>query len=1061
MTARAGREAHITRKFAYVRVLDGKVPLTGLFVIYRVIAKDPDAPQIRACHDADDDTKDVAPPPPRPMQFALGFVDGDGYLQPVLDGRNPWHEIFPHGHLARGRKGPRGRNPHAWQLPLVADVELLLIRHPSPDRARTLLAVLNNPGPPAATSSRYAMPSAEEVERLTCKKTVNNGVLNLEALDAAAFWPAGPTRYAGWTLYHDMPHAHRKELVEAVEKLRADLGKLRYPFRGGTPYEDVKAAPTKPAPTKPKSKPAVIGSFDGGVLAAVAGFQRDASEGHAFKVANKAAAHDASNVRDPKSPWPGPMPGWGYLRGAPMQAGVPRFGGDDDGSLEEHGRPEWGVVDVRTAAVMAHWLADRPDGAGLARPFRRPGDFADGAGSLTDKLLVAVITRKPGADGNWCEWVVPDLAVRLELLRHLVVALGCPYGIAVNHTFREISSPGGKGKAECSIHKTGRSVDFAMVGAASRDILDYREPIGAWPIRYEGDWVETDQLKQRCKSLKHRLDKLSNEIGRTEKQIRALGKPPAQPERRRQLSELLRALEEKEKPLIEENKVAQADFDDSKKRTDERKLGHRLRWRLFGHSTWDVAAEADPRAALARRLGVTDRPGPASTAPGGESEYGLVDRLAATLAAFIGTTTADPWLIGAKQLARTVVDELLALPPNLLDEERGIFRAVIGQWIYNPLTPSGKGGDDQPIAAKSDSPKSRDYLNQNRREPAQVPGEMTRSEAGEKVWTSLAKTWLNITRLAWFCGLHRIGPQMQHIRAPDPDDDGEEPPTTVYAVGQHAGTIAGLLKRLEGAGGRRAAQVIKVSREIPPEDGIATPTEKEIHLRLDDIALEFMASWCNSVSKGAAVARSAPGFSATIELAPREEGKKRRAAIHAFFDRTEFASRSFFRLPTSGIQTLAGVKLPDVATGAEWGKLLSENGPERTIPSTQKGREDWCIVLQPVFQKNPPARLEDVAFLAEDFVEMPAPGVGRALEWWHYETREANETNWSDMLASIGYSRDYLVAPREPPREDVPFGPHGRGLGFIPGGGRPGIDRRRGGAFPGEVDRSVPVENGP
>src|SRR4051812_16595569 len=106
-----------------VRVLDGDVPLTGLFVIVELDPDLPNDPLFSAYRDACSDEQVTRTP-----LYGLGFVDGDGYLQPV--GRagepnaNPWHAMFPRGALRRlsyrtmaGWVLPAARsNPHAWKL---------------------------------------------------------------------------------------------------------------------------------------------------------------------------------------------------------------------------------------------------------------------------------------------------------------------------------------------------------------------------------------------------------------------------------------------------------------------------------------------------------------------------------------------------------------------------------------------------------------------------------------------------------------------------------------------------------------------------------------------------------------------------------------------------------------------------------------------------------------------------------------------------------------------------------------------------------------------------------
>lgn len=473
---------YLGMKYA-VRALSGGEPLTGLYIAFRVLppagSGSPTDRVVELAYAAPDESEEERTARERAeKEFSLAFVDPDGFLQPVTD-VNPWYEIHAalqakaeaqarHEKQWNAKKQNRGvpppplppvnRNPDSIKLSLGTRMRACLIRHPSAHLARALCDWLRGGEDPHEYGfSRWGTPETL-LRTLETKQDTAVDALNLDGLSSepADYFPLGPKRYGGWTLYVDMPHASLPSVQEAVGRLKDDLGRLRYPVGGNTPYGGWKLKDGA------RIASANRGTFDLVCASAVTAFQYDASGPWAFKLADKALAYALALDPSPDGDRKKPKNSWAYLIGSTVKRAP---------VLNERSYDQ-GVVDVASSAAIRAWLEE-----GL----RKPGVV----------LLELPATDEKAMGPQWVDWARPELAFAFELWREFSRALGCEYGLSFTHVFRNAEAAGGVGRAECSIHKTGNAVDLAVKGSlvgGNDNVVDFSLPAAHFPIRFEASW---------------------------------------------------------------------------------------------------------------------------------------------------------------------------------------------------------------------------------------------------------------------------------------------------------------------------------------------------------------------------------------------------------------------------------------------------------------------------------------------------------------------------------------------------------------------------------------------
>ncbi|QRK11383.1 hypothetical protein JQX13_15680 [Archangium violaceum] len=473
---------YLGMKYA-VRALSGGEPLTGLFMAFRVLppagSGSPTDKVVELAYAAPDEWAEERSARERAeKEFSLAFVDPDGFLQPVTN-VNPWYEIHAalqakaeaqarHEKQWNAKKQNRGvpppplppvnRNPDSVKLSLGTRMQACLIRHPSAHLARALCDWLSGGEDPHEYGFAQWGEPETLLRTLETKQDTAVDALNLDGLtsEPADYFPPGPKRYGGWTLYVDMPHASLPSVQEAVGRLKDDLGRLRYPVGGNSPYGGWKSKGGA------RIASANRGTFDLVCASAVTAFQYDASGPWAFKLADKALAYafalEPSRSGDRKKP----KNSWAYLIGSTVKRAP---------VLDERGY-EQGVVDVATSTAIRTWLEE-----GL----RKPGVV----------LIELPATDEKASGARWVDWARPELAFAFELWREFSQSLGCEYGLSFTHVFRNAEAAGGVGRAECSIHKTGNAVDLAVKGTlvgGNDNVVDFSLPAAHFPIRFEASW---------------------------------------------------------------------------------------------------------------------------------------------------------------------------------------------------------------------------------------------------------------------------------------------------------------------------------------------------------------------------------------------------------------------------------------------------------------------------------------------------------------------------------------------------------------------------------------------
>ncbi|WP_224362946.1 hypothetical protein [Hyalangium versicolor] len=1071
-------------------MLDGK-PATGLFVIFKSLPAGQEGEQNHNLYTFVARLVEGQRPldgthPEHEQRFVLGFVDEAGFLQPVLPFTNPWFEIHVQAvYRANKDKAPKvkkgeqplppPRSPHCWKLAPHTKLKVCYVRHPSPALARGLTRYLNG----EYDLDGYGFEdwgSPDSLLRPVTLKTRDEGGTQVcfdVPEEPGHFYPHGSSRYGSWLLYHGMPHAQHPDVRAAVERLQVDLGVLRYPIAGGTPYTPIR-----------KGDGLNVGDFDFKAMAATHAFQLDAVERKAFQVA-EAARGDAHGRAMNASPGSvvgpkGKKYSWAYLLGREI-SDAPMLAAD---------QIEPGVVDKATASAIEAWIS---------KGLRKPG-----------KILIELYNKDSGAGGGGFEWARPEVTFSLELWRELVHSLGCAYGISLSHTFRDVEAGGGVGKARCSIHKTGLAVDLSMVGTK---YMDYSRPVPHWPIRYEAHWEpsppkpvrEAEKAHEKAKgqreAAEEKLDSTHRRKGTAvQEREKALqdardhqaeaqrltdeakqkaidaGKSPAKVKparvkgrtadgwlgvistaqtRYQQAVDELAAIEAPEHPL----RMAIAEKEEEERLLKERlealrasvkpsKADYVINWRLYGHSSLDVfsLSPAEVKKLIARQLG--------APAPGLDGMLGTLqieESFRETLeACFPHAALAKHFINEQVARCRKAAEELLGLSGE--DVLRTVFRKDLRQWLYNPFEPDG-GKLGPVLTPTAERTQFIDYLN---------IAETSNMEGTKGV--AEAKSFLNLSLLGWHCGLLRIHSQRAGWREPSQDIFLAKPPGPTQRIPVDAandaqlglGTIVGLMERMQEAGGQFMRSTVKVINK-----------DRELTRTLDQIDVPFMKAWVrqlHSLGRGPLAARGG-NLAATLAV-PTESNSALRSLLTGTF------SSKYFRLIHAG--TLLDLKLSaQPETGAdlmarietainEFDKQSTEKTREEaeararadeeastspkkkgrrhaskadgvTVKSKPKSTVQWTLLIQPIFDLVL-SDAEPLAFIDKDSVEMPTPGVGRALEWWHFEAAVANfGTKWGRLLEDIGYSREVLAAPEKPPELDAARSISISGLGYSPG----------------------------
>ncbi|QRK11385.1 hypothetical protein JQX13_15695 [Archangium violaceum] len=397
---------------------------------------------------------------------------------------------------------------------------------------------------------------------------------------------------------------------------------------------------------------------------------------------------------------------------------------------------------------------------------------------------------------------------------------------------------------------------------------------------------------------------------------------------------------------------------------------------------------------------------------------------------------------------------------------RALFRLNVTQFVYNPFEADG-GHDGAKVEASADIKNGvLDYFDQTE--------VLKRAGVPDK-----ACSFLNLTALGFMCGLLRIGANRGGWRDPRTDPGAKvKTPFQKIRVDGHLGPLAGIIERMgsEGTDG---------------DDDFFFVTSKKGRVAhwVHSVDRSFLLMWARTLKKASEVKVRQKRTREPAAIYPEPAGMFISARMVCSLSMREdeqeqvrtllntFSSKRF-KLVRVG-RSVEGIDVSDVIEGqtvlAQFETALAKfistidareeeaqkekearkagkKAERRVKPfkSAPRLRDDWTFVLQPYFDLDSPppgaetvltpelledneAKVGALTFNPGDLLEIPTPGIGRALEWWHYETEHANRTPWGQLLTEIGYGYPVLSAPALPLRDILPRRYLSRGMDFAEG----------------------------
>ncbi len=711
----------------------------------------------------------------------------------------------------------------------------------------------------------------------------------------------------------------------------------------------------------------------------------------------------------------------------------------------EHAAKKWtplpdnydiGVCDGQTAARIAHWVDH-----GL----RKPSEI------LVESTVGGSI------------WMLERGIIALDAWSVFAEAFGVQYGVKAGSSLRSVLVGAWPGAILNSVHKTGLAVDLS--GGAQRI------PSSRWPIRYEAHWRKNE------KDVAKKLAAFDRDIAAAEEALR----------KKAELETQLAAEVDAKKKAALTKTLASKTYTEADEKLSKAKAGReRLladdndgkfnwtqRWRLYGHSDLDVFGGTD--AAVARfhqnisKLAGLPMPGDAAAVSPATPRGELWNRFSKRFAG-VGGAAMEAWLDRVLAPYHGYAQQLLTMPATTLLDS--YFRRSVVQWVPNAY--EGDGGS----AGKRYAPTDGD---------AEFPA---------AAW---AKSWVNLSAIAYPCQLERIGPHSMQVRdqtwIKGPDNPKVAPVWRSMAdymtVNDDESVDIVVLISDMTASSTAAPQNKQANTDVPVRRGdkdIATYKPSQIdgdyfkQWRLEvksglDASLFFgKAKTSSKVARGAELA---------IVLAVGESGK---AIVNKAADLIggKFAAKHFVVVragslvqlgialgaPTRGdalapalrkaleafIEASIAAKKAAEEKAAQEAAAVdpSQPKPRKTkaqITAEKKAAEeaarklveDWTVVVQPVFLKTPDPAL--TPFMAGDKVLLPPGSDAAHLEWWHYQHRSATPS-WGELLEECGYSQVVMGAAKAGSNDANGLPVH-RGLGYAPKGD---LDSHPGGFNDGPVE---------
>jgi hypothetical protein len=1068
------------------RMMIGQQPAVGLFVLVAPVPAAPakageDGGQAKPAESKPAESKPqgqapAAPPP----KFTLCFVDGQGYLLTVSPDENPWTHIESQLDKMAKLRAPAwakakkkqtdmepifaaipSKNPHYHKLTEDAEYQLCLVSHPNPAVALAVQTFLNEDKKGSGEAKKEAkedepkkkplipLPAKKESIVLTAKVVTDDDpggkVAHIDLpTDSASYWPPGHTRYGGWVLYQDMPYAYLKSVRKATTLLASDLASLRYPTG---------EAGDRPYPGESSGDAEHSGGFGTTLMATVHAFQLDAAAGNGVKLLCPGSSDSWSYLLvEPKPKKEKAAPSESAVPTAPAVPKLPEVDAIT-AAAASISKPAKPGKDDKKAGKKADKRAERL--AARIAAAESNEDLADSKRVVEarveplhteEKLGVGVVTAKVGdAIAKWQEkgyrkngailvrttlsekcWARPELATSLAMWDLMAKALGCPYGIQLLCTFRELTVPAGVGRVECSNHKLGLSTDLHFRG--------YRDTPQGWPVHYEANWVESDSsaLREADKAIDEAAKKVrAAEAKQATKQAyldkldaKAKVKPLHSGERETAESALQQAKEDVEKAnqVLEKEKQLSAE---RRAAAGPAKSYYQLLWRIYGHSSFKLwnppgkpgedfvpisAAELQALLAKPESLGVEkDGPWGIETKMAKLLRKCFPDEVDATAQAAVDAIVAKGQA-KARQVAAALYEK--AGRSDAKGLIASFFRREIAPFIYNPM--EADGGTSAPLQTTKTDAKL-----------------MASSVANKEQM----ECYLNLTRLGYECEMSRIpaqrGASTGTFKKPDQDPEfrpNAAPSDVTFYLLPEADEEDPKKKkeRKEKDIAVMLRFLLRIMDDMSKATGAGKPRVvlqdgKDQEAELGDIDSAFIREYAELLDKPkssltfqdialqVAMSGSDPLFDARVKPLEPELG------------------RTFLLLEAGRLLDMDADK-GRVMTLKEWIKTIKMKKSKLDIPkdvrSTEKALPDWSLFLFPVFGAGTLAGKPLGAVILPPFGQ-PAP-----LEWWHYD-RKAKPGSWGDLAEAIGYS-GVVVRGTEGPPAKIEAGQCQGGLGFKP-----------------------------
>jgi hypothetical protein len=656
-------------------------------------------------------------------------------------------------------------------------------------------------------------------------------------------------------------------------------------------------------------------------------------------------------------------------------------------------------------------------------------------------------------------WMLERGIIALDAWSVFAEAFGVQYGVKAGSSLRSVLVGAWPGAILNSVHKTGLAVDLS--GGAQRI------PSKSWPIRYEAYWAKNEQKQaaadkeladaQAQVSKKQELE-TSLAAETDAKKRAALSKTLAGKSYTGADARLAKAKTAREKLLADD---------------DDGKFNWTQRWRLYGHSDLDVFATQDAAISTFHqnisKLAGLPVPGSELAVSPANPRGELWQRFSKRFGG-VGGAATEAWLDRVLAPYHGYAQQLLTMPAaSLID---AYFRRSVVQWNANAY--EGDGGS----AGKLYRPTDGD------------------AEFPSAAW---AKSWVNLTAIAYPCQLERIGPHGMAVRdqtwIKGPTDPKVAPVwrsmSEYFVVNDDESVDIVVLLSDMTASSAAAPQNKQADTDVPIQRGdktIATYEPKQID---GDFFKQWRLEVKNNLdaslfwSRAKTASKIAKGPELAIVLAVGEAGK---ANVNKAADLIggKFAAKQFIvvrhgALAVLGLEDAKPVKGDALAAAlrkalqafieqsaaakreAEKKAAEQKAAPAPSVPTPRKTKaelaaekkaadaaatklvEDWTVVVQPVFLLTPDPAI--TPFMGDDKVLLPPGSDAAHLEWWHYQHRSATPS-WGELLEECGYSQ--VVMGTAKAGEKGPDGlPVHRGLGYAPKGD---LDSQPGGFNDGAVE---------